>query len=89
MFSLELSLQIRPKLVNQVVNHTNWDACPYAPECRPDTAICIGIVQIRQTTGGDTAQQARPVSQEELVLRAAISEADQIKCSSLGLFLLF
>jgi len=61
MFSLELSLQIRPKLVNQVVNHTNWDACRYPPERRPDPAICCRIVRIRKTTRGDTVQEARPV----------------------------
>ena len=58
---LELSLQIRPELVHQVVKHTNWDSCRYPPERRPNPAIRYGIVRIRKTTGGDTAQQARPV----------------------------
>src|SRR6516165_10295951 len=61
MISLELSLQIRPELVNQVVKHTNWDSCRYPPERRPNPAICYGIIRIRKTTCGDTAQQARPV----------------------------
>src|SRR3974377_2332802 len=61
MFSLELCLQIRPELVNQVVNHTNWDPCRYPPERRAAPAISCGIIRIRKTAGGDTAQQARPV----------------------------
>jgi len=61
MSSLELSLQIRPEFVNQVVNHTNWDSCRYPPERRRNPAICCRIIGIRETTGGDCAQQSRPV----------------------------
>ena len=47
--------------MNQVVNHTNWDACRYPPEGRSQPAIRLGIVRIRKTTRGDTVQEARPV----------------------------
>ena len=60
-FVCELSLQIRSKLINQMVNHTEGNAHPHPGKCLADPAFLLRVIRVVQGTGRQPSKQTLPV----------------------------
>ena len=61
LFAGELSLQIRSKLINQMVNHTEGNAHPHPGKCLADPAFLLRVIRVVQGTGRQPSKQTLPV----------------------------
>jgi len=60
-FARQLSLQIRSKLINQVVNHTKGNAHPHTGKCLAHPTFLFRVIGVGQGTGRKSSNQTRPV----------------------------
>ena len=65
-FARELSLQIRSKLINQMVNHTEGNAHPHPGKCLAHPAFLFRVIRVGQGTSREPSKQTRPVKRPPL-----------------------